>query len=366
MAPQSLRAIWQSPILDFRGKLRLSCEPWIRTPRAVHQADYDESVASFAERRLGRQASERLVEPLMAGIYVADARRLSLAATQPRFLAGEREHGSLYRYIRHAVRQTPATQATAARYDAFLSLRGGLSTLVDALANQLPAGSIELNTPVRGVARRGDQWELSLPEDRRERFDGLIIATAAPHAGRMLKEADSELASLLQQIEHASSVVVCLAAEKKCISHPLDAFGLVSPRCERRRILAVSFASQKLPGRSPDEVALLRVFMGGRLQPELIDWSDEDLIETARKEVADLLGLSSPPLETVVRRWREAMPQYEVGHVQLIDRIEQQVRALPGLQLVGNAYRGVGIPHCIAYAQQQVEHLTASLEAKEP
>ncbi|MDC0934862.1 protoporphyrinogen oxidase [Pirellulales bacterium] len=365
MAPHRLSAMLRSPILSWRGKLRLLMEPWKPVPADVHAPDYDESVADFAARRLGWETSARLVEPLIAGIYVADAARLSLAATQPKFLDAERIHGSLVRFAR-STGEAADRQTAGARYNAFVSLRGGMSTLVDALVSQLPEGCIRLGTSAARISRVGNQsdsrWRVEVADDQPAEFDGLILAVPAPRAATLLADVDAELAAQLRQIHHASSAVATLVYHRESVGRSLDAFGFVVPAIERRKIIAASFANVKFPDRAPSDVAVIRVFLGGRLQPDLLKLSDDQLAMVAHDELADLLAMREGPIDHDVCRWTGAMPQYEVGHLQLVDDIEQRTCKHPGLQLVGNAYRGVGIPHCVAYANARMEQLRPWLE----
>ena len=368
MKPQNLGAMLKSPLLSPLGKLRLLAEPLALVPAEVNQPGYDESVASFATRRLGREAYERLVEPLIAGVYVADARKLSLAATYPEFLEAERQHGSLWRSVRQAralARRDGESSApqTAARYGQFITLRGGLRMLVDALVDKLPAKGLRLRTPVMQVDRHpANRWTIkTAPGAPLEHFDGVLIAAHAPQAAPLLKNCDAEIARELASIEYASSAVVTLVYHRQDIDHPLDGFGIVVPAVERRPIVAASFLTVKFPGHSPPGRAIVRVFSGGVLQPEVVDRDDQSLIAAAKQQLAELIGASGEPIETHVMRWRDAMPQYHVGHVARVESIEQRVAGHPGLELAGNAYRGVGIPQSIHSGRQAAERLAKQL-----
>lgn len=376
MNPQNLRVILQSPILSAAGKLRLMAERVAPVPRAAHQADYDESVASFAIRRLGREVYERLVEPLVAGIYVADAHKLSLAATFPEFLAAERTHGSLLaatRATRLAARrqasvsngQSAPPAASTARYGQFVTLRGGLKVLVDALTRSLPASAVRLMTPVNRIELRpSGRWTVTpAGGEPPEHFDGVILAASAQQAAQLVSPWDDELAHRLAQIEYASSTVTTLVYRRDQIAHPLDGFGAVVPAVERRPIIAASFLHVKLPTHVPKGLAVIRVFAGGVLHPETIDLDDRQLIATAKQQLAELVGAGGEPLEIHVARWRHSMPQYHVGHLQLIDAIDQGVRKYPGLQLTGSGYRGVGIPQCIRSARDAATRMAEALSA---
>lgn len=362
ISPRRLLTLLITPLLSWRGKLRVLREPWIRCPEEVRQKAYDESVASFATRRLGREAFERLVQPLLAGIYTADPYQLSLAATMPEAIAAEREHGSLYRA---AVKQAANSdnEESGARYASFVTPSEGLGQLVEALASHLSAGQIHLNSPmVRMEQTADDHWKLLGAQDETfGPFHGVVVATPAPNAAKLLADVDSQLSELLRQIPYASSAVVSLSFRRDQIADPLDGFGLVVPTVENRPIVAVSFSSVKFAGRAPRDDVLVRVFLGGALNPEQVALSDEALRAIAVEQLRELVGLSGEPVEVDVVRWHEKMPQYHVGHVQLIRHIEQRVAEQSGLELAGNAYHGVGIPQCIHSADKAARRLAATV-----
>jgi oxygen-dependent protoporphyrinogen oxidase len=186
-------------------------------------------------------------------------------------------------------------------------------------------------------------------------FDGLIVAAPAPIASRLLADVDGELATELSAIEYAGAVVVSMAFDRRQIRQPLDGFGFVVPAIERRRILSASFPSVKFPGRAPVGKALIRTFVGGACQRELVDLSDAVLERIVTEELRDLLGITGQPLWAMIARWSQSMPQYHLGHLDRVARIEAQASALPGLALAGNAYRGVGIPHAIRSGEEAAE-----------
>ncbi len=391
MSPRKLRPILASSILSPRGKLRLLAEPFIargpasqipnQPPAPSPQPPADESVASFARRRLGREAFERLVQPLVAGIYTADPEKLSMAATMPEFLAQEREHGSLLRAARgsrasdvrtgHFSDQSTDT-ASGARYALFVTPKQGMTALTAAFANRLPNESIHLNTTAVAIRQTSDsRWQLEIqhppsgspPSALRPppSFDALVLAVPAHAAARLLETCDPDLAAELSAIEYAGCAVVSLGFSRGQIAHPLDGFGFVVPQIEKRRIIAGSFASQKFPGRAPDGAVLIRTFLGGALRPDLLELPDDELRQVALDELRQLLGISGEPRIADIARWPRSMPQYHVGHLERIARIEQLASRLPNLALAGNAYHGVGIPQCIASAESAADQLVASL-----
>jgi oxygen-dependent protoporphyrinogen oxidase len=355
MAPGPMLGILTSPLLSLRGKLRLLAERWI--PRG---AGGDESVAVFARRRLGREAFERLVQPLVGGIYTADAERLSLAATLPRFLEMERQHGSLSRAVRRERRHSSQPAASGARYGLFAAPRDGMGALVSALAARLPAGWLRLSTPVERLEKRGDgQWHITTAAGPEPVFDALILATPSDVSARLLAESAPQLSVSLDRIPLAGSIVATAGYAREQIEHPLDAFGFVVPDIEQRDILAASFSSQKFPGRAPPGHVLLRIFLGGARRPEQLELDDAQIQAIVCRELGSLLGARGAPDLFRVTRWPHSMPQYHLGHLELVAEIQQQVAALGTLQLAGCALEGVGVPHCIHSGQQAAERLIA-------
>ncbi|HTQ37705.1 MAG TPA: protoporphyrinogen oxidase [Pirellulales bacterium] len=385
MSPKWLGPIMRSPILSWRGKLRLACERFV--PPRTDQ--HDESVAGFARRRLGREAFERLVQPLVGGIYTADPEKLSLAATLPRYLEMERQWGSLRRAVRarrkgneqhpHPGPLPEGEGDSGARYSMFVAPREGMSSLVEAIAARLPAGCVRLNAAVQRVERASGQWSVVSGQEKvssewlvvseqlapgsaggREQpqlFDGVILATSAAVTGKLLRGVNAELAREVSEVEYAGSAIVVLGYDRSQIAHPLDSFGFVVPAIERRKILSASFSSVKFPGRAPEGKVLIRVFLGGALQPEMLALSDDQLRRTAEEELRDLLGISGSAGLSQVFRWLASMPQYHLGHLWHLQYINQHVAELPGLALAGNAYEGVGIPQCIKSGEEAAERI---------
>ncbi len=380
-----------TPLLSLGAKLRLAVERFL----PARQGGSDESLAAFARRRLGREVFERLVEPLVAGIYTADPERLSMAAALPRFVEWEQQHGSLLAGMRHAARQRraaaraavgsrgategqPADDAGAddagARYRLFVAPRRGMGSLVEALVARLPFGTLALGAQVRGVNRDDtNHWQVRWSPandpgapDVVETFDGLVVALPAPAAASVVTSLDAELGRQLASIEYASSSVVCWGCRRSQIGNPLDGFGFVVPRAENRRILACSFGSQKFPGRAAADRVLLRVFVGGARRPDLAALDDGALRQLVAEELGQFLALRGEPELFQVVRWPGAMPQYHLGHLDRVAAIEHRVAQHPGLALAGNAYRGVGVPQCIGSGEAAAEQVMESLRAALP
>jgi protoporphyrinogen/coproporphyrinogen III oxidase len=246
----------------------------------------------------------------------------------------------------------------------FVTPRDGLSSLVETLAARLPSGVVRLNAPVESIARTSDgRWTVAVGQAPAEAMecDGLIMAASATVAGRLLKDLDSRLSADLSRITYAGSAIVTFGFRRDQIAHPLDGFGFVVPAIEKRRILAGSFSSVKFAGRAPDGSVLVRVFIGGACQADLVDLPDDRLRQAALDELRDLLGVVGMPLLDDITRWPRSMPQYHVGHCELVDEIQCAAAHWPGLALAGNAYHGVGIPNCIHSGEQAAEQICSTL-----
>jgi len=353
MAPSRLGPILTSPILSWGGKLRLLMDLII--PR--RDEDIEESLAAFVRRRLGREALDRLVQPLVAGIYTADPNDLSLKATLPQFLAMEREHGSLIRAARRAARGSGGLdaegQASGARYGLFMTLADGMDTLPGALAAALPDGCISTKSAVRRISRNApvSPWLVELLDGPPIEADSVILTTEAHAAARLLDSADPALALQLRAIPYASSIIVNIAYRRDQITHPLDGFGAVVPAIEGRPILAVAFLSVKFPNRAPAGTVLLRVFIGGAIRPDQIDLEDDAISPLVQRELGELIGASGEPILVRIGRHPRSMPQYNLGHLDRVASIRRHLSKHGGLYLTGIAYDGVGIPDCVHAAE---------------
>jgi len=375
MAPTRIWPLALTPILSPWGKLRCAMEYFL-PPRKEQD---DESMAGFVRRRLGREAYQRLVEPLVGAVYAADLEKLSVEATLPRFRQMERDHGSLVRAMRRQMtaqrkQRKASREESGARFSMFVTLRRGLSSLVDAIVGRLPRGAVRLETPVERIERLSKGWRLWLsrfvPGDSHlapgdspgagyEDFDAVILAAPSYVAAELLRSHDAALADDLASITHAGTAVLSLAFLRGQIAHPLDGMGIVVPAVERSPILACSLSSRKYVHRAPEGKMLLRVFVGGVRYPEMAEMPSGQLRRQVLGELAALLGIEGNPIYSSIARWPRTMPQYHVGHKELVARIECRAAKLPGMELCGNAYHGVGIPDCIHTAEQAAEHILA-------
>ncbi len=357
MAPRNLYAMARSPIFSWRGKLRMWMERFVKARRDVE----DESLESFVVRRFGREALDRLIQPLIGGIYTADPKTLSLRATVPRFLDMEAEHGSIIRAMRHEKKQRQSAAKTGdggARYSLFMTLRDGMQALPDRLA-QLLGDRIQRNHPLQSIERSGTRYRMIFADGSVQEADGVIFTTPAHVTARLLAGFDAPLSQSLGAIEAASSAVVIAAYRREQVAHPLDAFGFVAPAVENRSIIAGSFSHVKYPGRAPEDHALLRAFVGGAMQASLLERSDEEMIAMVRREFEELLGVKGAALFAVVQRWPRSMPQYRVGHVKQVAAIRALASRHEGLELAGASFDGVGIPDCITSAEAAAQRLVS-------
>ncbi len=386
MAPTRLWPLALTGILSPLGKIRAGVEYFI-PPR---RDEADESMAAFVRRRLGREVFDRLVEPLVGAVYAADVEKLSVLATLPRFREMERDHGSLIRAMRRQMKNRPRTgRESGARYSMFVTLRDGLSSLVERIVSRLPADTVQVNTAATRIERHGDGWRVWTEENDECRmmndewtasavkasessvhpssfilhpssFDALILATPSPVTAKLLQPIDATLAARLASIDHSGTAIVSLGYESDRIGHPLDGMGVVAPAVERSPILACSFSSRKYPHRAPEGKELLRVFVGGARRPELAEMDDDRLLPLVLDELSQLLHIRGEPCFCRVAHWPATMPQYHVGHKELVAEIEAHAAALPNLQLAGNAYHGVGIPDCIHGGESAAERILES------
>ena len=352
LAPTQFAPLIRSRIFSWPGKLRMALD--LVLPRAKEQED--ESLGSFVRRRLGQETLERIAQPLIGGIYTADPDQLSLAATMPRFLQMERDYRSVIYALWLAGRRNPQTiqDASGARWSLFVTLRGGMQRLVAALTDQLSLGTIRETCPVTTVQyqteKKGAQrapWQVECEDGSTIQADGLVLATPAFATERIVRDLDQALSRQLSSIAYSSAATVNLAYRRDQVPHALNGFGFVVPYVENRSIIAGTFSSVKFAGRAPAEHVLFRAFVGGALQAELFERDDADTTHTVRDELRQLLGIQAAPLFTRIARYPRSMPQYRVGHLQLVDGIEKQAAQYPGLALAGNAYRGVGLADCV-------------------
>jgi oxygen-dependent protoporphyrinogen oxidase len=333
--PIKVGALARSSLFTLGGRLRMACELFV--PRGGDGED--ESIASFVRRRFGEEAVDYLADPLLAGIHAGDAERLSMRALFPRLLEAERQSGSVIRAFR-ALRVKPSPQG------AFVSLPGGVAELAEALAASLRPDVVSFSARVTEVRRAGTYAVHSTAGPVESR--AVILAVPAYAAAGLLGRFDTSLAALCDAVPYASTATAAFGFRRDQVTNPMRGSGFVVPRVEHRALLAGTWVTSKWPGRAPDGHVLLRGFLGGGRDPHRLERSDRELIETAREELTELLGISGEPVFARLFRFTRQSPQYEVGHLQRVAAIEQRLAAIPGLFVTGSGFRSIGIPDCIA------------------
>lgn len=344
--PTKWTPFMRSGILSWPGKLRLGTE--LIVPR--RQASDDESLGDFFRRRLGGEALERLIDPLLTGIYAGDPEQLSLLATFPRFREMEQEDGSLLRSLLAGWwRRRSEGAAAQSPWTPFVTLRGGLSEMVRALSDRLKDATVLTGRGVREVRVRngGSGYEVALDEGRAILADAVVLATPAYDAAFLLEPLDRALAGMLRDIPYTSTVTVSLGYRKEGFSHDLDGYGFVVPRNEGRPLLASTWTSSKWMHRAPDGTVLIRSYLGGVSREDILDRTDNELVALVRAELRAIMKIVEEPILVRVCRWSRAMPQYLVGHLERLRSVDDLLARHPGVFLTGAGYRGVGIPDCI-------------------
>jgi oxygen-dependent protoporphyrinogen oxidase len=370
LVPTKLIPTALTRLFSLPTKIRMGLE-LLHPPRPSGQ---DESVAALVERHFGREAVERLADPLLAGIFGGDATQLSARAVLPRLVEMESEYGSLTRGMLAAHRKMRARAKAAAgsgkkpgiapaSRPIFTSLRGGMSQLVEAVTARLDPASVRLSTPVSSLEKTADGWRIDAG-NATEHYDAVIAASPAWAAGALLSPVDTALGDELSAIPYSSSITVNLIYDESQLGRLPDGFGFLVPAVEGRAMLACTFVHRKFLGRTPPGKAVFRAFLGGMRHEGLLAESDQSLVAAVRRELNEILGekilpAAAAPEHAQVSRWSRAMAQYSVGHQERKQRIAERVAALPGLRLAGNAYDGIGIPDCIRLGRQAAKELLA-------
>ncbi len=368
LAPSSLSALMLSGLVSIPGKVRMACELFV--PSRLD--DDDESLGAFVTRRLGREALERLAEPMIAGIYGADPWELSLHATFPRFPELERRYGSVIRGLwattaRRTAGSPPDTRdptARGPRYGLFASFTRGMQMLPDALAAALHGDAdvtARLGAPVDRVTPRAEGGWTVQAVGGAESADAVVCALPAPAAAAVLRDLDAGLAAMLEEIPYRPAATLTLAYRAAQVLHPMDAAGFVVPAHEGLSMLGCTFTHRKYAGRVPAPWAVLRAFHGVRS----FGLDDDTLVRRTHQEVAQLLGIDGQPAWHHLTRYVSAMPQYRVGHRERVAALRARAAQHAGLALAGNAYDGVGVPDCVASGERAAEMLAARARGAE-
>lgn len=358
LVPTRLLPFLRSGLFSVWEKARMAGELVV----SPHRNRAEESVGEFVRRRLGPAAVDRLAAPLLAGIYAGDVDRLSLQATFPHFAEMESHYGSLMmaalrRHLRRRLRRSPDDQAdgAGAGLGMFATLRDGLDHLVNRIKDSLPHVGVRTGAPARTITREGNQYRVRLASGAYVGADVVIVTTPAPVAARLLRDLSAVAASALEQISYVSTAAISLGFARTDVAHPLAGHGYVVARGEGVVHTACTWMSSKWPRRTPADCVLVRCYVGRAGDSRALDEDDDNLVATVLAEVRPLLGITGRPLLVRVHRWEDAMPQYEVGHLNRVEAIMDALSQTPGVLVAGAGYGGIGLPDCIRQGTEGAE-----------
>jgi len=359
MVPTSFMPFLKSSLISWPGKIRMAMDLFI--PRK--ESDEEESLAKFVRRRLGGEALEKIAEPLVAGIHAGTPETMGLSSTFPRFIQMEKEYGSL-------IRGMLARRKMARKWEnrkgpqrtMFLTLKDGLGEWVDRLREKIGEDRIILKKKVLGLRRtENGNYHIQLSDGTFLETDGVILATPSFVTAKIVEEINPKLSKILLTIPYVSSATVSLAYRRSQIHHPLEAFGFIIPRREKRKIMASTWTSVKFNHRAPKDYVLLRAFVGGANNERLVSLDDDEMLRIVREELREIMGVEGEPALSKIYRWEKSMPQYLVGHLEKLAQIEERTNLQPGLFLTGCAYKGIGISDSVhdaeIIAEKAVEYL---------
>ncbi|MGI9535376.1 MAG: protoporphyrinogen oxidase [Thermodesulfobacteriota bacterium] len=358
LAPSNLDTFSKSSFFSEYEKERILDEQSV----PVREDVTDESIDNFVFRRFGSELLEKVAKPLIGGIYTGDTKMLSANAVLPEFVSMEKEYGSVIKGIqkKYTSSKISATES-GARYGLFLSLENGISTLTDGLVDAMPDVNIHNNCELDSLSWRDGNWILKDIKGNEFISRGIILAVPPYVASKLISTVDTELSKELGKIEYASSLVAIMAVKKEDLANVPKCFGIVVPPSEKMNILACSFTSRKFPGRSIDGYEIVRCFAGGVLNPEIINKSESQISDLMLRELNLILNADLKPKFIMIKKYFNAMPQYNLGYLDLIKKINNKVSDLKTFTVAGNAYGGVGIPDCIKSGQNAAEYIFANL-----
>jgi oxygen-dependent protoporphyrinogen oxidase len=372
-APTKILPMATTSLYSWSAKLRMALDLII--PRKVKWApgetaqDHDESLESFVVRRMGRECLDRLAEPLVGGVNGSDPKNMSLAATYPMLLDMEQKHGSLVRGFleqRHKVeemrRKYPPKPGAKPR-TFFSSFVQGLQFVTDRMADAAGREHIRTGVAATAVDRHESGWRVSLSTGEALDCDAVIVAAEAWATAALLEDVEPQLSALVASIPCSSSATVIFAFDEADCPFDKHWHGILSPMVEHRALTGVSLMSSKWPDRAPNGRVLIRGFLGGPRDQEVLDRSDDELLELARTQLVDLLGIraGAVPRYAKLFRWEGGMPQYTLGHLDRVDEIERIEADVAGLAIAGNAYRGVGVPNALESGERALTKVLADL-----
>jgi len=341
-------------LFSLTGKIRMAVEVFI--PRK--KDDREETLAEFVTRRSGRELLDMIAEPLIAGIHAGDPDRMSVKSTFPRFLQMEKDHGSLTMATlaaRKKMKEMMKKQKNsgAPQMSFFISFKNGMYEFIETLLKKLKDQKLKTGMDVTGIKKeKSGNYIIGIKGGKEIKADVVVITTPAYVSAQLLRNISRDMSVSMKKIPYVKTGTITIAYKKKDVEKVLPrAFGFLVPGVEKRNLMAATFTSLKWPGRCPDDFVLIRCFIGGKHNQDLIDKDDETIITIAREELKAILGIDAEPHLTRVFRWIDNMPQYNLGHLELMETIDRETGKNKGLHVTGSAYRGIGIPDCIHNAE---------------
>jgi oxygen-dependent protoporphyrinogen oxidase len=359
MVPTKIWPIALSLLFSWSTKLRMAREWFTPTPPAQNSKPVggpkDESVADFITRHYGHEMVDRLADPLLSGVYGGSASQLSVHSVLPRFVEMETKFGSLGKGML-AARKIAVHGSSRS---IFTSLRGGMQQMADTVAEKIPISSLRTNTGIDSLNYENRQWLASFG-GQSERFDAVVLAIPAHAAASLMQTLSSEMAEKILEIPYSSSITVAMGFERARLASLPRGFGLLVPRSEAKNIMAITFVHQKFSGRVPAGMGLLRCFLGGARNDQILALEDDAIQKIVREELRQILRVDAEPLFTRLFKWKNAMAQYTVGHTHRMESIQRLAAQLPSFALAGNAYSGIGVPDCIRSGQNAAQKVLAA------
>ena len=353
--PGNIKSLFSTSLLSLSGKLRVAADLFIPASRSTE----DESLESFITRRLGRQAYRRLIQPLLCGIYAGDGNQLSVQATYPELRGLEKKFGSVIRGLRkrQQAQKKSATNQQTEPLPPFVTFKGGMSELIEALQSKLQRTRIELSQQVQSAVRVGEKWSLDFQSGDSREYDAVVLTCPAFAAAEIIGSAAPDLAQQLNRIPHVSTAAINLWYAADEMEHSLDGYGFVVPADEQDGVTAVTWTSPKHYDRCPEGRKLIRAYLGRAGAEVGSETSDDEIFAIAKREIKRFMKVQVSPLDYRIQRWPAGAPQYALGHPEILLGIDSQLENLGGLFLTGASYRGVGIPDCIRLANSTAENV---------
>jgi len=345
-----------SPILSVKGRMRLLCEPLIRKK----QDDRPESIYDFATRRIGREAADMLVSPMVTGVFGGDAQVLSLAHCFPRMAAMERDYGTLFKAMKAKKKENKEASAMGPS-GVLTTFDEGIGTLAETVSREL-RDRILLNTKVTGVESHSSHFRVVTEDGTQIEAPNVVVALPAHKANGVLAGLDDKVAQALGRVKHCNIVVVCTAYHRDKVGQDMKGFGFLVPRSEKKRILGCIWTSSVFPHQVPDGWVLLRTMIGGATDMGAVDLSDSEIMECIRREIHPLMKIDTEPDMVQIFRHRQAIPQYGLDHEAVLTEVAAAEARHPGLYFAGNAYKGVGLNDCVVSAVGAVRRLAERQE----